>query len=169
MQKNPTQPLRNRTAFVQIYDATTQASTATPFSGRVNPGFSKQVDAVMLNGFLKVRGFEFFATYETANGRTKTESSARNATQYAIDGVYRFGGSENLFIGARYNAAKVELAGFSSAVNIDRTAFAAGWFITKNIMLKGEYVIQTYKDFPNTDYRSGGKFDGYVIEASVGF
>jgi hypothetical protein len=36
-------------------------------------------------------------------------------------------------------------------------------------MLKGEYVIQTYKDFPNTDYRSGGKFKGYVIEASVGF
>lgn len=160
---------QNKDSVVQIYDATTQASTATAFSGRVNPGFSKQVDAVMLNAFLKVRGFEIFGTYETASGRTKTETSERNATQYAIDGVYRFGASENLFIGVRYNAAKVELAGFSNAVNIDRTAFAAGWFITKNIMLKGEYVIQTYKDFPNADYRSGGKFNGYVIEASVGF
>ena len=48
----------------------------------------------MLNAFLKVRGFEIFGTYETASGRTKTETSERNATQYAIDGVYRFGASE---------------------------------------------------------------------------
>ena len=28
---------------------------------------------------------------------------------------------------------------------------------------------QEYKDFPITDTRSGGKFDGSLIEASVGF
>ncbi len=31
------------------------ASTAVAFSGRLNPGFSKKVNAIMLNGFLKVR------------------------------------------------------------------------------------------------------------------
>jgi hypothetical protein len=47
-------------------------------------------------------------------------------------------------------------------------------------MLKGEYVIQNYNNFENTtkpngssytgaDYRSGGKFSGYVIEAAVAF
>jgi len=155
--------------IVQVYDATAQASTATAFSGRVNPGFSKKVDAIMLNGFVKVKGLELFGTYETASGRTKTETSDRNASQFALDAVYRFGASENLFIGARYNEAKVELAGFSSPVKIDRTSFAGGWFITKNVLLKGEYVIQNYKDFPTKDYRSGGKFNGYVIEAAVGF
>jgi hypothetical protein len=35
--------------------------------------------------------------------------------------------------------------------------------------LKAEYVNQQYKDFPITDYRNGGKFSGYVIEAVVGF
>ena len=33
-----------------------QASTAIAFSGRLNPGFSKKIDAIMLNGFLKVGG-----------------------------------------------------------------------------------------------------------------
>ena len=36
-------------------------------------------------------------------------------------------------------------------------------------MLKGEYVDQKYKDFPTADYRSGGKFNGYVVEATIAF
>jgi hypothetical protein len=35
--------------------------------------------------------------------------------------------------------------------------------------LKAEIVEQNYKDFPASDYRAGGKFSGYVIEAVVGF
>ncbi len=167
--KTPVYNAEKSTETTKVYDATAQASTAIAFSGRLNPGFSKKVDAVMLNGFLKVKGFELFGTYETARGRTKTETDERNANQFAIDGVYRFGSTENLFIGARYNTVKARLANFSNDITVDRTAFAAGWFLTKNVLLKGEYVIQKYKDFPVADYRSGGKFDGYVIEAVVGF
>jgi hypothetical protein len=36
-------------------------------------------------------------------------------------------------------------------------------------MMKAEYVDQKYLDFPTSDYRSTGKFNGYVIEAVVGF
>lgn len=146
-----------------------QASTAVAFSGRLNPGFTKKVNAVMLNGFLKVKGIEVFGTYETAKGRTKTETTERTASQLAGDVIYRFGTNENLYVGARYNAAKAELAGFAQAVKIDRFALAGGWFLTKNILLKAEYVVQNYKDFPISDYRNGGKFDGYVFEAVVGF
>jgi hypothetical protein len=53
------------------YGAVLPASTAVAFSGRVNPGFSKKINALMLNGFLKVKGLELFGTYENANGRTK--------------------------------------------------------------------------------------------------
>ena len=123
----------------------------------------------MLNGFLKVKGLEFFGTYENAKGRTKTETSDRKLDQLAGDIVYRFGKEDNLFIGARYNTVKVKLAGMTDNVTIDRTALAAGWFVTRNVLMKGEYVMQNYKDFRATDYRSGGRFKGFVIEAVVGF
>jgi hypothetical protein len=150
------------------------ASTAIAFSGRVNPNFSKKIDAVMLNGFLKVQGLELFGTYETSKGRTKNEVEDRKASQLAGDVVYRFGQNENFYVGARYNTAKVELSKIPTTaanfdVTINRTALAAGWFMTKNILMKGEYVIQKYKNFPNADYRNGGEFKGYVIEAVVGF
>ncbi len=145
------------------------ASTVAAFSGRFNPGFSKKVQATMFNGFLKVKRMELFGTYEIANGRTKNETDDRIATQFAIDGVYRFGKTENLFVGLRYNTVKARLSGFVNDVKVDRTAFAAGWFLTKNVLLKAEIVNQKYIDFPSSDYRSLGKFSGYVIEAVVGF
>lgn len=138
-------------------------------SGRLNPGFSKKVNAFQLNGFVKAAGLEVFGTYEKANGRTAAETAMRDVDQYAIDGVYRFGKNENLFVGARYNTVKAELAGVADPVKIDRTAFAAGWFVTRNVLLKGEYVTQNYNDFAATDFRHEGKFNGYVIQAIVGF
>jgi len=145
------------------------AYTAAAFSGRFNPGFSKKVTAFMLNGLVKVKGLEIFGTYETASGRTKAETDNRKATQTAIEGVYRFGKDENLFVGARYNEVKARLAGFTSDVKVNRTSLAAGWFLTKNVLLKAEIVNQKYLDFPTSDYRATGKFNGYVIEAIVGF
>lgn len=153
---------------------------ANAFSGRYNPGFTKKVEAFQLNAFGKYQGLELFGTYEAANGRTKAETAERDAKQYAIDAIYRFGKAENVFIGVRYNAltarpANVAAAGTSPAitytddVKIDRIAFGAGWFLTKNILLKGEYVKQQYKDFPVADYRNGGEFSGYVVQAVVGF
>lgn len=150
-------------------DGVIKASTAMYSSGRLNPGFSKKIDAVMLNGFLKVHGFELFGTYETAQGRTNKETAVRKASQYAVDGVYRFGRSENLFLGLRYNSAKATLASQTDDVTVNRFAVAGGWFIVKNLLLKAEYVDQRYKDFAPADYRSGGQFKGYVIEAVVGF
>jgi hypothetical protein len=44
-----------------------------------------------------------------------------------------------------------------------------GWFVTPNLLLKGEYVKQEYKDFPNTSILHQGEFDGIMIEAVIGF
>lgn len=145
------------------------AYTAVAFSGRFNPGFSKKINAGMLNVFVKVKGLEIFGTLESAKGRTKTEVDDRKMTQSVIEGVYRIGKNENFFIGAKYNAVKARLAGMTNDVKVNRTAFAAGWFLTKNVLLKGEIVTQKYLDFPSSDYRALGKFNGYVIEAIVGF
>lgn len=149
-------------------------------SGRLNPGFSKKVEAIQLNAFVKAKGLELFGTYETADGRSKFETAERNAKQYAIDAVYRFGKAENLFVGVRYNAVSARLANVAAAgtnpaivynddIKVDRIAYGAGWFLTQNILLKAEYVKQQYKSFPTADYRNGGEFNGYVIQAVVGF
>lgn len=145
------------------------ASTSIAFSGRLNPGFSKKVNAIMFNGFLKAGGLELFGIFETAKGRSKTETKERNASQLAGELVYRFGKNENLYAGARYNSVKAELVGLNNNVKVNRVAIAAGFFVTKNILMKGEYVVQKYKDFITADYRNGARFSGYVIEAVVGF
>ena len=123
----------------------------------------------MFNGFAKYKGFEFFGTYESAQGYSRTETTNRKASQIGVEGIYRFGATENVYLGARYNAVSARLAGYTADVKVDRVAVAGGWFITKNTLLKVEYVTQQYKDFLVNDYRRGAKFNGIVVEAVVGF
>jgi hypothetical protein len=140
-------------------------------SGRFNPGFSRNIHAFMVNGFVKYTGLELFGTLETAKGNAATtaDPAKRTMNQTAIDALYRFGASENLFVGVRYNTVNSEMAGNPDKVKINRTAFGAGWFLTRSVLLKGEYVKQEYKNFLPSDIRYGGKFNGYAIEAIVGF
>lgn len=139
-------------------------------SGRINPGFSDKVQSFMINPFVKVGGVEFFGTYEQSKGRNATETAERKFSQYAGDVVYRFA-SDRLYVGARYNKVNGEyvFGGTLTDISVDRTAVAAGWFITKNILFKAEYVKQQYNDFPTNDLRHKMKFDGFMVEGIVGF
>ncbi len=160
----------------QLVMETSSAVVATnAWSGRYNPLFSGKLTTAQFNAFAEYKGLEFFGTYENASGRQLWETDNRKMSQFAADLIYRFGPTRNFFVGARYNAVDLD-AQFGNAkapnvqsVKLDRTAFAAGYFLTKNIMLKGEYVKQNYKDFPTNDYRYGGKFDGVAVEATVSF
>jgi hypothetical protein len=99
-----------------------------------------------------------------------TETSQRRAVQYAADLIYRFPAhKENFWIGVRYNTAKVALQGYAQDMTIDRDVASAGWLLTRNIMLKAEYVHQDYKNYPNTNILNGGKFYGTMLEASIAF
>ena len=40
---------------------------------------------------------------------------------------------------------------------------------SENLLIKGEYVKQVFDGFKGNDIRNGGKFDGIVVEAVVGF
>ena len=142
----------------------------SPFSGRLNPGFSEELHTFMGNLFLKYKGLEFFGTIEDAKGRTITETTNRQAKQYAGDLIYRFPeGKENFWLGVRYNTVTATILGNSTEVTVDRTAGSFGWFMTKNIMMKVEYVDQVYKNFDPTNILNGGKFNGVMLEASIGF
>jgi hypothetical protein len=146
------------------------ANDYNPFSGRLNPGFSEEVNTYMVNTLLKYKGLEFFGTYENAKGRTISEISQRQATQYAADLIYRFPAkTENFWIGARYNTVTAALDGYTSNVTIQREAGSIGWFLTRNIMAKFEYVNQVYMGYPANNILNGGKFYGYNLEASIAF
>jgi hypothetical protein len=129
----------------------------------------KHLTAMCLNGFAKFQGFEVFGTLEQAKGYAKNETKDRTFNQFAVEGLYRFFKNESVYIGARYNSVNGRLAGMANDISVVRTSFAAGWFITRNVEMKAELVNQKYNDFPASDYRSTGKFNGYVVEAIVGF
>lgn len=139
------------------------------FSGRIDPGFTHKVDALQLNGLFKLIGFEVFVSYETARGRMAEESTRRHIQQFALDWTLRFGDNDNVFIGSRYNVVTGRLAGMENDVTIDRVAMAAGYFFTRNMLIKAEIVDQYYRDFPQGDHRKEGKFKGCVIQAVIAF
>ena len=146
------------------------ANDYNPFSGRFNPGFSEQVNAFMINPFVKYKGLEFFATYENTQGRSITEKTMRQVTQYAADIIYRFPkNKENFWLGFRYNTVTGAVKGIANDISINREVGSIGWFLTKNIMLKAEYVNQVYQNYPTNNILNGGQFNGAMIEASIAF
>jgi hypothetical protein len=139
-------------------------------SGRfTSMGVTNKINAISINPFIKFHGLEVFGDYQIIKGRTNAErdGAERKFNQLAVEGLYRFLKNEQAYVGARYIKATGTPQGFTSEISMDRTAIAAGWFPTKNMLLKGEYVIQNYDNF--TDYREGGKFSGFVVEAVIGF
>lgn len=137
-------------------------------SGRFDPNFRNQITAVMINPFIKYRGLEFFGTLERTSGKASTETSERKASQYAGELLYRFGKNENAYLGGRYNMVDAELMG-GDDINISRFQLGAGWFMTKNILAKLEYVNQQYKDYPTTSIFNDGEFKGLMVEAIISF
>ena len=124
--------------------------------------------SIMINPFFQYGGLEFFGIYERAKGKASSEADDRTWNHYAGELLYRFGGDDDLYIGGRYSVADGELQG-GADVNINRLQLGAGWFMTKNILMKLEYVHQKYNDYPVTDIHNDGKFDGLMVEAAISF
>jgi hypothetical protein len=209
---------RTGSNYQYVMQPMTATLTGNAFAGRFNPGFSDNVNTLMINPFLKFKGLEFFGTLEFAQGNTAVENGEvqysvsrtsatgenitfkkldnRKASQTAFDLLYRFGRNEKFYIGAKYNKVDATIVLGQAAntasyisqgkrfdVSTDRLAFAGGWFVTKNILLKAEYVNQNYNDFPgaftnyatsaagyqDTHILSGGKFNGLVVQGVISF
>lgn len=145
------------------------ATTSGNFrSGRYNPNLRNQIRAIMINPFVKYKGLEFFGTYENATGKASAELENRTATQWALESIYRFGKDENLYIGARYNTVDSEEMNGDN-IEISRFNLAAGWFLTRNMMLKFEYVSQKHSGYNAASIFNGGKFDGLMVETVISF
>lgn len=146
--------------YYLVVEPATANATAQAWSGSIQPGFTDKVTAIMGNLFMKYKGIEFFGTYETAQGRSNAEKDERTAGQIAADLIYRFGADENFFVGGRYNKVDAQFV-FSGAikdVSASRLQGVLGWFVTKNMVAKLEYVNQDYSgDFPANDIRKIGR------------
>jgi len=137
-------------------------------AGRINPNLKNELTSFMVNPFIKYKGLEFFGIFETATGKTSSETDNRTWNQYAGELIYRFGPTENLYLGGRYNLVDGELEG-GADVSVNRFQVAAGWFMTKNILMKVEYVYQDYNDYPLEDIHNDGQFKGLMLEAAISF
>jgi len=137
-------------------------------SGRFDPGFKNKITAVMINPFIKYGGLEIFGTIELTSGKRLSETDRRKTQQYAGELIYRFGDAENFYLGTRYNTVNAELLS-GDDISISRFQLGAGWFMTKNILMKAEYVVQKYKDYPTGNLLEDGKFNGLTLEAAISF
>lgn len=148
----------------------TLASTSANFtSGRINPGQTNNITALVVNPFIKFHGLELFGNFEQSKGRAANETDDRTWKQTGLDLVYRFGRNEKYYVAGRYNEVNGKLAGSGLDVSLDRIQIGGGWFVTKNVLAKLEYVQQNYSNFAATDIRNGGKFNGLMIEGVIGF
>jgi hypothetical protein len=136
------------------------------FEPRFNARFT-QLTAIQVNPFVKFKGLEFFGIYEVASDGGDAGGAF---TQTAAELIYRFGADEDFYLGGRYNAVTGSRTDAAATQDINRFNIGAGWFITKNIMAKLEYVSQSYEGdgWNNTKY-DGGQFDGFNIEAVISF
>ena len=149
------------------------SGTPNDFSGRVSPGMETNLTSIMINPFVKFKGLEFFGVFESATGRDDKKdllfTGNRSWTQLGAEVLYRIGQQEKLYVGGRYNSVSGQLPAEETAkVSVDRINVGGGWFMTKNILAKLEYVSQTYNDYTSTQF-AGGKFDGVMLEAVISF
>jgi hypothetical protein len=122
---------------------------------------------VQLNPYVELGNLEVFGVIERASGKTAAEAERREVNQLAGDVVYRLF-RDQLYVGARYNRVNGDFAG-QKDLEVTRRAVSAGWFLTRNLLTKVEYVTQEYDGFAATDIRSGGKFNGFLIEGVIAF
>jgi len=148
---------------------TRSAATNRFTSGRISPEFNNQITTFMINPFVKFRGLEFMGTIEVGRGKLNAETEYRNATQLAGEVIYRFLPNETAFVAARYNVVDANIGGANADISVDRMQFAAGWFPTRNLLVKLEYVTQSHDGFVNTDIRHGMEFSGFMLEAALAF
>src|SRR6056297_1566248 len=162
--------------------ADSSSVSSNDFSGRFNPGFNKET-AFQINPFLKYGGLEFFGVFEQTMGNNGGDNRENGQyTQIGAELIYRFGAWEQFYIGGRYNSVSgygdyAEGGSQPDTRTVDRINIGGGWFMTKNILVKMEYVNQQYgENFRGTwgnpsapNELTEGQFKGVMLEAVISY
>jgi len=148
-------------------------SQGSDFEGRFNARFLK-LTAIQINPFIKYKGLEFFGIYELASGNNEITSPVvakeGSFTQLAAELIFRFGKDEKFYVAGRYNSVKgASVENAPEDLEITRINVGGGWFLSKNIVTKLEYVNQQYVGDAWTGRFAGAEFNGINIEAAISF
>lgn len=144
------------------------AAAASFTNGRVSPNFTEEISALQINPFVQFGPVELFGVIEKAKGRAANETEMREATQYAADAVVRLL-DDRVYVAGRYNTVEGQLVNRTTEQQVDRQVASIGWFVSPNVLLKGEYVTQKYDGWAQTSILSGGRFSGVVLQGVVSF
>jgi hypothetical protein len=92
----------------------------------------------------------------------------------AVEGAYHF--TPRVYAAARYSLAKADdIAGHDSSGRIHRIQVGGGYWLTRNVLAKAEYVYQVAQGFGSTDIVDGlnmdrdPSFNGLMLEMSFAF
>lgn len=153
-------------AGAKYYNVLHTETAASDFDPRFSPRFPN-LTAIQFNPFIKYRDLEFFGVLEfIENGG----DAGGSFTQYGAELIYRLGQNDNLYLASRYNLVDGEVSDVAENQEISRFHLGAGWFMTKNIVTKFEYVTSEYDgDGFNGSRFQGAEFDGVVFEAVISF
>lgn len=161
--------------YYVLLTSTDATGTSNAQTGRFNPGFY-EMTAFQINPFVRYSGLEFFGTLERASGYKVNKGvkadSKGGYTQLAAELLYRFGNKEQFYLGGKYNNVSGKDLDGQDSRSIDRYNIAGGWYITPNVLTKVEYVNQKYDTSTAWGANSplyGGKFNGVMVEATIGF
>lgn len=156
-------------AGARYYGVLQSAQGGGDFDPRFNPRFSSMT-AFQINPFVKFQGFELFGIFESSSNNI--DSVGGSFTQIGAEALYRFGGKEQFYVGGRYNSVSGKFTKNADELTIDRINGGAGWYITRNTLVKAEYVTSTYDGgltaFGATRFE-GLEWNGVVLEATIGF
>ncbi|HET9424893.1 MAG TPA: hypothetical protein VFO55_05930 [Gemmatimonadaceae bacterium] len=160
---------RAGSVYYNVVEGTTATEAAQAWSGMIRNPFGSGIQGQILNGFAKYKGAELFTQLEWARGKNATvDVDKRKISQQVVEGLYRLGAREQFYFGGRYNNFDGQLTpGSKAEMNVSRYQFGGGWYVTKNLLAKGEWVTQDYSGF--TDIRKGAKFDGFMFSGAVSF
>jgi hypothetical protein len=159
---------RTGSRYWGVMDDTTGLRAGTGFTnGRVNPGFANEITARQINPYVEFGNLELFGVIEWASGKAAAAEERREINQLAGDVVYRLF-NDRVYVGGRWNQVKGDFAGQEN-LTVTRSAISAGWFLTRNLLTKAEFVQQDYDGFAETDIRNGGQFRGIAIEGVIAF
>lgn len=124
----------------------------------------KDLTASMTNLFIKHGDTEFFGLLEYADGANQSDEDFE-MLHYSAEVVQRFAG-DKFWAAARYENAVVERDGDSLDDELTQYQIGLGWFLSKNAVMKAEYISQERE---NMDAYPGAKFDGFMISAALSF
>jgi hypothetical protein len=160
---------RGGSPYYNVVEPTTATEASNAWSGEIRNPFGSSIQGQMLNQFVKFHGAEFFGQQEWARGMNATgETAKRKISQQVYEGLYRLGGREQYYVGGRYiDFGGQTVAGSTAEQSINRYQLGGGWFVTKNLLAKGEWVNQDYSGFD--DIRKGASFKGFMFSGAVSF